>query len=233
MPYQLATHPLIAHKMTTLRDRKTSAKDFRSLLREITFLLGFEATRDLKLGNKSITTPMDASFEGFRVAEKIAIVPILRAGLSMADGMLELMPKAAVHHIGMFRTKQSLLPVQYYNRLPKEGSCDVAYVVDPCIATANTVNAVVSILKKWGAPKIVIVAAIASNEGLERLGEQHPDVQIFVGAIDNVLSDKGMIVPGIGDAGDRQFGTSEDVVPEVGAKTMSPIAKRKRDDDDA
>lgn len=201
--------------MTRLRDRQTNSYDFRRLLKEVTFYLGYDATRELSLENDTITTPMNVTFEGHKVAENIAIVPILRAGLSMCDGMLDLMPRATVHHIGMYRSKDSLLPIQYYNRLPKNEKCDVAYIVDPCIATANTIHAVVNILKKWGAKKIVVIAAIGAKSGVERLLELHPTVDVHIGAIDEQLSDEGMILPGIGDAGDRQFRTPLEVVPQV------------------
>ena len=135
---------------------------------------------------------------------------IVRSGLSMADGMLELLPTASVHHIGMYRAKDSTLPVQYYNRLPRDQSCDIAYVVDPCIASSNTLCAIVSILKKWGAKKIVIIAALGSKCGISKLTAAHPDVELYVAAIDDNLSEQGMILPGIGDSGDRAFGTPAD-----------------------
>jgi len=229
MPVFSATHPLIAHKMTKLRDRKTTANDFRKVLREITFYLGYEATRDVALSPETITTPMNVEFAGSKVRDSIAIIPILRAGLAMADGMLELMPNAAVHHIGMYRQKDSLLPIQYYNRLPKGEACDVAYIVDPCIATSNTMAAVVSILKRWGAKKIVVIAAIGAKAGIDRLVELHPEVDVYIGAIDDQLS-HGMIIPGIGDAGDRQFGTPCDEVPCF-ENNHSSCDKRKHEED--
>lgn len=219
MPTFIADHPLLQHKMTILRNQTTSTQDFRKILKEITFYLGYEASRNVKLASETITTPMQVTFEGKKLGDKIAIIPILRAGLAMADGMLELMPRAAVHHIGMFRVKESLMPIQYYNRLPKDGECDIAYVVDPCIASSNTIHAVLTILKKWGAKKIVVVSAIASTVGIEKLENLHPDVDVHVAAIDKELSDKGMIMPGIGDAGDRQFGTPWDEE----TSTMVPV----------
>jgi len=231
MPLHVATHPLIAHKMSLLRDVKTSASDFRKVLREITFYLGYEASRDLKIHAETIRTPMNVDFEGSKVGESVAIIPILRAGLAMADGMLELMPKSAVYHIGMYRAKESLLPIQYYNRLPKGKVCDVAYVVDPCIATSNTIHAVVSILKRWGAKRIVVISAIGAREGVNKLLEMHPTVELFIGAIDEILSPTGMIIPGIGDAGDRQFGTPNDEIPALLAVGSPSQAKRKRDDE--
>mmetsp|Transcript_14902 Transcript_14902/g.16129 ORF Transcript_14902/g.16129 Transcript_14902/m.16129 type:complete len:236 (-) Transcript_14902:137-844(-) len=215
MPVHAASHPLIAHKMTRLRDKKTSTGDFRRILKEVTFYLGYEATRDLKVASEVVSTPMDLEFTGSKLGEKVAIIPILRAGLGMSEGMLELIPQASVHHIGMYRSKDSLLPIQYYNRLPKNAQCDVAYVVDPCIATANTLHAVVQILKRWGAKRIVVIAAIGARAGVNRLAELHPSIDIFIGAIDDTLSEAGMILPGIGDAGDRQFGTHHDEVPNL------------------
>eukprot|EP00599_Poterioochromonas_sp_BG-1_P005205 CAMPEP_0173149724 /NCGR_PEP_ID=MMETSP1105-20130129/10504_1 /TAXON_ID=2985 /ORGANISM="Ochromonas sp., Strain BG-1" /LENGTH=221 /DNA_ID=CAMNT_0014064661 /DNA_START=138 /DNA_END=803 /DNA_ORIENTATION=+ len=201
--------------MTRLRDKKTSTGDFRRILKEVTFYLGYEATRDLKVASEVVSTPMDLEFTGSKLGEKVAIIPILRAGLGMSEGMLELIPQASVHHIGMYRSKDSLLPIQYYNRLPKNAQCDVAYVVDPCIATANTLHAVVQILKRWGAKRIVVIAAIGARAGVNRLAELHPSIDIFIGAIDDTLSEAGMILPGIGDAGDRQFGTHHDEVPNL------------------
>jgi len=226
---------LIAHKMNILRDAKTSTTDFRRVLREITFYLGYEASRDLKTVPETVTTPMSEEFVGAKIGERIAIIPILRAGLGMCDAMLELFPRAAVHHIGMYRTKDSLIPVQYYNRLPRGEACDVAYVVDPCIATSNTIHAVVNILKRWGAKRVVVISAIGARAGVERLLDQHPDVEVHIGAVDEVLSETGMILPGIGDAGDRQFGTHHDQEPNVlPAEPVSPVPtsanKRKRQD---
>jgi uracil phosphoribosyltransferase len=157
----------------------------------------------------------------------------------MADGMLDLVPHAAVHHIGMFRSKISHLPVQYYNRLPHNEASDVAYVVDPCVATSNTLHAVVSILKRWGAGRIVVIAAVACRQGVLKLCTDHPDVEIYVGALDEELNEAGMIVPGIGDAGDRQFGTPFEDEPEVlppgdGSElALDPNHKRAREEEAA
>jgi len=229
MPIHVATHPLIAHKMTRLRNANTNCCDFRRVLKEITFYLGYEASRNVSTIPDVINTPMGVEFSGVKVSDDIAIIPVLRAGLCMADGMLELMPRATVHHIGMYRSKDSLLPIQYYNRLPKNKSCDVAYIVDPCIATANTLHAVVSILKKWGAKKIIVVAAIGAKAGVERLLELHPTLEIHIGAIDDELTETGMIVPGLGDAGDRQFGTYQDEQPDVlPGEPITPLTSEKR-----
>lgn len=151
----------------------------------------------------------------------------------MADGMLDLLPNAAVHHIGMFRSKISHMPVQYYNRLPHDRACDVAYVVDPCVATSNTLHAVVSILKKWGAKKIVVIAAVGCKAGITKLSSDHPDIEIFIGDLDDELTEEGMIMPGIGDAGDRQFGTPHEEEPNIlppaeEAELLAAPASKKR-----
>lgn len=237
MPVFVASHPLIDHKMTRLRNESTNSHDFRQILKEITFYLGFEATRHVKTSESVITTPMGVEFKGSRIGENIAIIPILRAGNVMGDGMLELLPNSAVHHIGMYRQKESLLPIQYYNRLPRGSSADTAYIVDPCIASSNTIQAVVSIVKKWGAKKIVVVAAIGSRFGVEKLSAAHPDIDIHVAAIDEELSDRGYIVPGIGDAGDRMYGTpvDHDIAAAAASDAVamsSPAQKRKHVADD-
>lgn len=207
MSLHVADHPLIAQKMTLLRDADTKSIDFRRLVKEITFYLGYEASRSLQLSKSDVTTPMGMTYNGSIVTDNVCIIPILRAGLSMSEGMMELLPEAAVHHIGMYRTAGSLLPVQYYNRLPRDHNTDVAIICDPCIATSNTLQAACSIVKRWGAKKIIIVATLASRAGVEKLQKAHPDVEIFVAQVDEELSEEGMILPGIGDAGDRLFDT--------------------------
>jgi uracil phosphoribosyltransferase len=217
--------------MTILRDVSTSTKDFRSVLKEITFYLGYEATKELKLQTKNIKTPL-TPYEGSKLAESISIIPILRAGLGMSEPMSELIPTAAIHHIGMYRCKTSMLPIQYYNRLPRDKVSDVAFIMEPCIATSNTIHAVINILKRWGCKKIIVISAIGAKSGVDRVLEEHPDVSIYIGAVDEKLSDSGMIIPGIGDAGDRQFGTPNDDVPNfLPIDTLSPSKsdnKRKR-----
>jgi len=210
MPLHVSNHPLVSRKMTLLRDEDTSGVDFRRILKEVTFYLGYEATRGLTTSPKEVTTPNGVVHQGVTLGQDVAIIPILRAGLGMSDAMVELMPKSSVHHIGMFRSKQSLLPTQYYNRLPKGEACDIAFIVDPCIATSNTIQAVCSIVKRWGAKKIVVVAAIGAKQGVENLLKAHPDVDVYIGEVDDVLSPEGMIIPGIGDAGDRLFATPGD-----------------------
>lgn len=207
----LSNHPLIAHKMTLLRDRSTPPHEFRRLLKEITFFLGYDATRALRTKTHQVTTPMDMGCTGNKVADAIAVIPVLRSGLPMADGMLELIPTAAVHHIGMYRAKDSPLPVQYYNRLPRDCTCDIAFIVDPCVASSNTLNAICSIVKKWGAKRIVVIACVGSRDGVSAISAKHPDVELHIAAIDEQLSPSGMILPGIGDSGDRAFGTPVEV----------------------
>jgi uracil phosphoribosyltransferase len=210
-----SSHPLISHKITRLRNRDTKPAEFRSLLKEISFYLGYEATSHISSREQVVTTPMNQEFIGTEICDNIAIIPILRAGLIMGDGVLDLIPTAVVHHIGMFRSKVSNLPVQYYNRLPRDEACDTAFIVDPCVATSNTLHAVVSICKKWGAKNVVVLAAVGSREGLTRLATDHPDIDIYIGSCVDELDEKGMLIPGLGDAGDRQFGTPITEAPEV------------------
>ncbi|EQC42857.1 uracil phosphoribosyltransferase [Saprolegnia diclina VS20] len=209
----VATHPVLAHKLTKLRDAKTDANLFRHLLREITFYLGYEATSDLAVIPKSITTPL-GPHQGAELASVVALVPILRAGLGMVEPMLDLLPNARVHHIGMYRNKNSLLPVQYYNKLPHDCNVDVAIILEPVIATAGTIIATVAVLHAWGVNQIKIISSIASKNGLKELFAKHPGVEVIVAAIDETLSEEGYIVPGLGDAGDRQF----DTVAHTGVK---------------
>eukprot|EP00606_Chrysophyceae_sp_TOSAG23-5_P000183 GSChrysophyteH2.ASY1.ANO1.1655.1 assembled CDS len=212
------SHPVLSSKMTQLRDKSTKPVEFRRLLKEITYVVGIEATRTMKTHETDVTTPMGVEHHGKELSEQHCIIPILRAGLAMGDGMMELLPDAAVHHIGMYRAKGSLLPIQYYNRLPRDTPCDVAYISDPCIATSNTLQACVSIVKRWGAKRIVVVAAVGAKSGVKALLKAHPDIDIYIGEVDNTLSDEGMILPGIGDAGDRLFGTPTDEVEEHSPK---------------
>jgi len=169
---------------------------------------------------------MGVRHEGVELAHTQCIIPILRAGLAMGDGMMELLPDAAVHHIGMYRSKGSLLPIQYYNRLPRDDGekCDTAFITDPCIATSNTLQAAVSIVKRWGAKRIVIVAAVGAQAGVDKLLQMHPDIDIYIGQIDETLTEEGMISPGIGDAGDRLFATPSDEAHAPG----SPDGKKRK-----
>ncbi|TMC48496.1 MAG: uracil phosphoribosyltransferase [Chloroflexi bacterium] len=203
---RLSNHPLILHKVTLLRDTQTEPKKFRELVRELAILLAYEATADLALSARSVTTPMGIA-NGHRLEQKIGLVPILRAGLGMVEGIWEMMPYAEVWHMGFYRDERTLKPVAYYNRLPVSPSVQVVLVLDPMLATGGSAVATVDILKRWGAQHIKFVGLIAAPEGVQRLSEAHRDVPIHVAVVDDHLNDIGYIVPGLGDAGDRQFGT--------------------------
>jgi uracil phosphoribosyltransferase len=199
-------HPLVRHKVSLLRDVDTEPKKFRELVRELSMLLCYEATRDLELVPTHVTTPMGTAM-GERLRTKIGLIPILRAGLGMVEGVLEMIPTAEVWHIGLYRDERTLHPVEYYNRLPTPNRVQLSLVLDPMLATGGTAEASVDILKRWGCERIKYLGLIAAPEGLGRLSHAHPDVPIHVAAIDERLNDIGYIVPGLGDAGDRQFGT--------------------------
>jgi len=195
------------HKLTKLRNRKTEPKKFRELIREIAALLVYEATNDLLVAPTEIETPLEP-IEGASLQQKIGLVPILRAGLGMVDGIWGLMPSAEVWHIGLFRDEETLKPVEYYNKLPIEPTVSVCLILDPMLATGGSAIATVDILKEWGVEKIKFIGVIASPEGISALHKEHPDVHIHVAAIDRELNEYGYILPGLGDAGDRQFGTA-------------------------
>lgn len=199
-------HPLVAHKLARLRDKKTDPKRFRELVREISALLAYEATADLATVPRDIETPL-GSAPGRNLKEKIGLVPILRAGLGMVEGIWELMPSAEVWHIGLYRDEQTLKPVEYYNKLPVEPTVSVCLILDPMLATGGSAVATTDVLKRWGVGRIKFVGVIGAPEGIKNLHEHHPDVAIHLAAIDDYLNDKGYIIPGLGDAGDRQFGT--------------------------
>ncbi len=199
-------HPLVAHKLSILRGVSTEPKKFRELVRELTWLLGYEAMRDLSLQPRSVETPLEV-LDGAELEPRVGLVPVLRAGLGMVDAMLELMPSAEVWHIGLYRDERSLKPVEYYNKLPDAATVQVCLILDPMLATGGSAAATVDILKAWGAARIKQVSLIAAPEGVATLSGAHPDVDIHVGAVDRELNDRGYIVPGLGDAGDRQFGT--------------------------
>jgi uracil phosphoribosyltransferase len=199
-------HPLVKHKLSKLRDKKTDPKKFRELIREIAMLLAYESTADLALDTIQVETPM-GSAGGALLREKIGLVPILRAGLGMVDGVWEMMPGAEVWHIGLYRDEKTLRPVQYYNKLPVDPTVQVCLILDPMLATGGSAVATVDILKEWGAQHIRFVGIIAAPEGIQALHTAHPDVPIYMAAIDSHLNEIGFIVPGLGDAGDRQFGT--------------------------
>ncbi len=199
-------HPLVAHKLTKLRDKTTDPKKFRELIREISALIAYEATLDLIVDPVEVETPLE-SMPGNILREKIGLVPILRAGLGMVEGIWELMPTAEVWHIGLYRDEATLQPVEYYNKLPIEPTVSVCLILDPMLATGGSAVATVGILKQWGVAKIKFVGLIAAPEGIEALHTSHPDVPIHIAEIDRQLNEHGYILPGLGDAGDRQFGT--------------------------
>lgn len=201
-----SSHPLVAHKLSKLRQKGTEPKKFRELIREIAALLTYEATQDLETVAVDVDTPL-ATAHGRALSEKIGLVPILRAGLGMVEGVWELMPSAEVWHIGLYRDERTLKPVQYYNKLPVEPRVSVCLILDPMLATGGSAAATVDLLKDWGVKKIKFVGIIGAPEGIALLQSRHPEVPIHLGAIDERLNDHGYILPGLGDAGDRQFGT--------------------------
>jgi uracil phosphoribosyltransferase len=207
IPVFASPHPLVANKLTKLRDASTEPKKFRELIREISALMAYEATQDLSTRPTEVQTPL-APAAGVELVEKIGLVPILRAGLGMVEGFWELVPSAEVWHIGLYRDERSLKPVEYYNRLPVEPTVSVCLILDPMLATGGSAVATVDILKRWGVRKIKYVGLIGAPEGIRNLQEHHPDVPVHLAAVDEKLNDVGYILPGLGDAGDRQFGTA-------------------------
>ena len=203
----ISTHPLIKHKLTLLRDKRTDHVKFRQLVRELTTLLCYEATQDMALEDVSVTTPMGTA-QGSQLTQDIGLVPILRAGLGMVDGVLELMPSAEVWHIGLYRDEKTLNPVIYYNKLPREARVDICFILDPMLATGGSAVAAVTLLKNWGARRIKFLGLIGAPEGLKALTSAHPDVDVHLAVLDERLNSIGFIVPGLGDAGDRQFATA-------------------------
>ena len=199
-------HPLVAHKLTRLRDKRTEPKKFRELVREIAGLLAYEATLDLATMPREIETPL-AKTTGAEVQEKIGLVPVLRAGLGMVEGIWELMPGSEVWHIGLYRDEHTLKPVEYYNKLPIEPRVSVCLILDPMLATGGSATATADVLKRWGVKKIKFVGIIGAPEGIALMQSHHPEVPIYLAAIDERLNEHGYILPGLGDAGDRQFGT--------------------------
>ena len=200
-------HPLVAHKLALLRDQATEPKKFRELVPEIAALLTYEATLDLELRPLQVQTPL-ATAQCQVLREKIGLVPILRAGLGMVQGAWELMPSAEVWHIGLYRDEKTLKPVEYYNKLPVEPTISVCLVLDPMLATGGSAVATVDILKRWGVKKIKFIGILGAPEGIANLQQAHPDVAIHLAAVDERLNERGYIMPGLGDAGDRQFGTA-------------------------
>ena len=202
----LSQHPLVRHKQTLLRRAQTEPKKFRELVREITQFLIYEATADLQLTEREVMTPL-SSYGGVEIGDRIGLIPILRAGLGMVGPVLELIPTAHVWHLGLYRDHSTLEPVAYYNKLPNQPEIDLCLILDPMLATGGSATAAVEVLKQWGAARIKFLGLIAAPEGVERLSSAHPDVPIHVAAIDDRLNEQAYIVPGLGDAGDRLFGT--------------------------
>jgi uracil phosphoribosyltransferase len=203
----VSAHPLVRHKLSLLRDRRTDHKMFRELLRELAVLIAYEATEDLATEDCLVTTPLGQA-EGHVLKERIGLVPILRAGLGMVEGIWNLMPNTEVWHIGLFRDEETLEPVEYYNRLPVSPTVDVCLIVDPMLATGGSAVAAVDILKRWGARRIKFVGIIAAPEGIDSIRSAHPEIDVYLAAIDKHLNQSGYIIPGLGDAGDRLFGTA-------------------------
>jgi len=202
----LSRHPLVLHKLAMLRSRTTDSKIFRELVREIAQLLFYEATQDLQLTPVRVQTPL-AECAGERIGERIGLMPILRAGLGMSEAILDIVPDARVFHLGLYRDHETLKPVTYYNKLPPQPNIDLSIIVDPMLATGGSAVAAVDILKKWGARRIKFLGLLAAPQGVDMLQQSHPDVPIHLAAIDSHLDERCYIVPGLGDAGDRQFGT--------------------------
>ena len=204
---EIVEHPLIQHKISLMRDRRTGTKEFRDLVSEVATLLCYEATRDLPLEEVEVETPIALARTKVLADRKLALVPILRAGLGMVDGMLNLIPAAKVGHIGLYRNEETLQPVEYYCKLPNDIAEREVIVLDPMLATGGSAADAISLIKQRGARHIKFIGLIAAPEGLKALHAAHPDVDIYVGALDERLNDQGYIVPGLGDAGDRIFGT--------------------------
>ena len=202
----VSRHPAVLHKLAILRDEETEPKKFREVVRELSWLLGYEALADARVRSLRIRTPLE-EMSANELDDRIGLVPILRAGLGMVDAMLELMPTAQVWHLGLFRDERTLRPVEYYNRLPDSATVDLCLILDPMLATGGSATAAIEVLKRWGAVRIKLVNLIAAPEGVKAVTDVHPDVHIYCAALDRQLNDKGYILPGLGDAGDRQFGT--------------------------
>lgn len=200
-------HPLLAHKLTILRDRHTSTKDFRELVSEIGMFLTYEATRNLPLVERVVETPICTTTAPTIKGKKFAVVPILRAGLGLVDGVLRMVPSARVGHIGLYRDEESLEPVKYFCKMPKDVAERDVLIVDPMLATGGSASAAIGFMKEYGCTNIKLMVLLAAPEGIARIQADHPDVDIYCGAIDEKLNEQGYIVPGLGDAGDRIFGT--------------------------
>jgi len=199
-------HPLIADLVCRLRDERTPPHRFREAVRKLSVLMFYEAARDLATQTVEVNTPLEST-QGVEITEKLGLVPILRAGLGMADGILQLVPQAQVWHLGLYRDEKTLEAISYYNKLSGAEPVEVAFVLDPMIATGGTAIRTVQTLEAWGVKRVKLIGIVASKEGLQRLEAAHPNTQVYVCAIDKKLNEVGYIVPGLGDAGDRQFGT--------------------------
>ncbi|ASJ56168.1 uracil phosphoribosyltransferase [Brevibacillus formosus] len=200
-------HPLIQHKVTYIRDKNTGTKEFRELVDEVTTLMGYEITRDMPLEETTIETPVATCQSNVIAGKKVGLVPILRAGLGMVDGLMRLIPAAKVGHVGLYRDPETLQPVEYYVKLPSDVAERELIVTDPMLATGGSAVAALTALKKRGAKNLKLMCLIAAPEGIKLVQDEHPDVDIFVAAVDEYLNDHGYIVPGLGDAGDRLYGT--------------------------
>ncbi len=204
----VSQHPAVLHKLAILRDERVEPKKFREIVRELSWLLGYEALADVRVNPLTVRTPLEET-EAHELGDRIGLVPILRAGLGMVDAMLELMPTAQVWHLGLFRDERTLRPVEYYNKLPDSATVDLCLILDPMLATGGSASAAIEVLKRWGAVRIKLVNLIAAPEGVENVTSAHPDVHIYCAALDRGLNERGYIMPGLGDAGDRQFGTGK------------------------
>jgi uracil phosphoribosyltransferase len=207
MPVEQISHPLIQHKMAILRDKQTGPKDFRDLVEEISTLMAYEATRSLPLTDVEVETPLARCKAKMIAGKKLGLVPILRAGLGMVNGILRLIPAAKVGHLGIYRDHETLKPVEYYVKLPEDLPERDIFVLDPMLATGGSAVSAIDYVKQKGAKSISLLSLIASKQGIVEVSSKHPDVTIFTAAIDDILNERGYIVPGLGDAGDRLFGT--------------------------
>mmetsp|Transcript_25408 Transcript_25408/g.36166 ORF Transcript_25408/g.36166 Transcript_25408/m.36166 type:complete len:265 (+) Transcript_25408:222-1016(+) len=229
----VANHPLLQSKLAVLRSSSTSPSTFRKVLTELTYLLGYEASASLqtKLVGVSVQSADGGDIvetSGVKLIDRVALIPIMRSGLGMTEAMLHLLPNAGVHHIGMYKDTASSRPIQYYNRLPRQCKADWVFILDPVIATSASVMSVIGIMKKWGVKNISVISAIASKSGLETLTKEHPDVQITIAAIDPGLTIDGIVLPGMGDAGDRLFDKSQTDQDDDDDEELLHPSKRKR-----
>lgn len=203
----ISQHPLVKHKLTLLRDKETDHKNFRALIRELAMLLGYEAMADLALADCEVETPLCRT-AGHVLQEEVGLVPILRAGLGMVDGIHEMIPGAQVWHLGLYRDEETLRPVSYYNKLPVNPTVQVCLILDPMLATGGSAIAAIDVLKEWGINRIKFMGLLAAPEGIKAVAKAHPDIPLYIARVDDHLNENGFIVPGLGDAGDRQFGTA-------------------------